>query len=243
MKNPKIIHQDDQVLVINKPPDLVVNRAESVKVKTLQDWIESTQTHALSKSVQYRNGIVHRLDKNTSGVMLIAKTANSLKKLQRQFHDREVDKTYTALVHGKLQPKEGHISLPLARSSTNRESFTVSLAGKMSKTAYLVKNYFERLSEKKLNSKSYQGFSLVNLFPKTGRTHQIRVILKHLGHPIVGDEKYVGKKRIKADRQWIARQFLHASEISFTHPTKGSKETFKAPLTKDLRLSLKLLKA
>jgi 23S rRNA-/tRNA-specific pseudouridylate synthase len=111
----------------------------------------------------------------------------------------------------------------------------------MSKTSYQVTDHFSDLIDKDLRSKSYQGFSLVELFPKTGRTHQIRVVLKHLGHPIVGDSKYVGKKRIKKDVLWCSRQFLHASEIEFVHPYKNNSVSFKAPLAKDLIQSLDLL--
>lgn len=242
MPNPKIINQDDQVLVVNKPSGLVVNRADSVKEPTLQDWIESTQSFKLSDNTKLRNGIVHRLDKDTSGVLLIAKTKTALENLQAQFRHRKVQKTYLALAHGHLKPKQGHISLPLGRSSTNRQAFTVQLSGKMSKTAYQVVDYYHELKPKNLASKSYQGFTLVSLYPKTGRTHQLRVILKHLGHPIVGDQKYTGKKRARADANWCKRQFLHALEIKFNHPQTNKPLNFKAKLSNDLQTSLDQLK-
>lgn len=230
MNQPQIIYQDKQILVINKPAGMVANRAESVKTETVQDWVEGVVP--LPKNVdeifKSRSGLAHRLDKDTSGVMLIAKTPEALMELMRQFKDREVEKTYLALVHGKLDPKEGNITLPLGRMQGGRHKFGVDLSGKVSKTSYKVK-------------KHYQGYSLVELYPKTGRTHQIRVVLKHLGHPIVGDTKYVGRKRAKTDSLWCKRQFLHAAKITFAHPKTKKRVTFEAELAEDLKTAKKKL--
>lgn len=231
----EIIHQDDQVLVINKPPGIVVNRAESVKEKTIQDWVDESFDYELAHNEDRRNGIVHRLDKDTSGVLVLAKTDESMTELQRQFHDRETKKTYKALVHGKFSAKEGEISVPMERSRQDRQKYTVGVGGKLTKTHYEVKEEFEKLTDKKLMVKGYQGFSLVELHPKTGRTHQIRVVMKHLNHPLVGDVKYVGKKRARADVVWCPRQFLHAYRLEFTHPDSGERVEYVAELLDDLK--------
>lgn len=239
--NPKIIYQDDSLLVIDKPADLVVNTADSVTGNTVQDWVDSHFDYPLSHDKQLRNGLVHRLDKDTSGVMLLAKTIDALESLQAQFKNRTVKKTYLALVHGKLSPGRGTISLPLARSLHNRHIFTVAIGGKLSKTSYEVVQYFTNIKDKNLQTSSYQGFSLVSLEPHTGRTHQIRVVLKHLGHPLVGDSHYSGKKRAKADLKWCPRQFLHAKSIEFSHPHTGQVVSFEASLPLDLKSALGLL--
>ncbi|MFC1653269.1 RluA family pseudouridine synthase [Patescibacteria group bacterium] len=237
----QVIFEDNHILVVNKPPFLVVNRADSVKEKTIQDWVDESFDYELAHDDQNRNGIVHRLDKDTSGVMLLAKTLDAMKELQRQFHDRETKKTYQALVHGVFSAKEGTISLPMGRSKFDRQKFTVEVGGKMTETHYKVVKEFEKISDKKLMVKGYQGFSLVELHPKTGRTHQIRVVLTHLHHPIVGDGKYVGRKRSKADVRWCPRQFLHALKLEFSHPDTGDRVEHEAPLSDDLSSSLALL--
>lgn len=231
----EIIHQDEQVLVINKPPGIVVNRAESVKEATIQDWVDESFDYELAHNEDRRNGIVHRLDKDTSGALVLAKTDKAMTELQRQFHDRETAKTYLALVHGKFSAKEGMITVPMERSRQDRQKYTVGIGGKMTETHYKVKEEFEKLTDKKLMVKGYQSFSLVELHPKTGRTHQIRVVMKHLNHPLVGDVKYVGKKRARADVVWCSRQFLHAYRLEFTHPDSGERVEYIAELLDDLK--------
>lgn len=234
--NPAVIFQDEEVLVINKPAGLVVNNAESVKDQTLQDWLNENFDFKLAHDFSRRNGIVHRLDKETSGVMIIAKSVQSLEFLQGQFKDRLVKKAYLALVHERLEPQVGWLTVPLGRSFRDRKKFKVRLGGKTSRTQYEVKEYFN--SVKDFPSNSYQGFSLVQVHPTTGRTHQIRVVLKHLGHPIVSDDKYLGKRRLNLDLNWCPRLFLHAQELVINHPTTNSPKTYKAPLAKDLQQAL-----
>ncbi len=258
---PAILYEDDYLVVINKPPGLVVNRAESVREGTLQDWCEAQKWYALFSQntticeqkfgldlctlYKARSGVVHRLDKDTSGVMVLAKDPLTLQELMRQFHDRETEKTYRALVHGKFAVSEGIIRLPLARSGGDREKFTVDPEGKMSETAYKVLEFFSHapkaIAQKK--AKSYQGFSLLLLYPKTGRTHQIRVHMAYIKHPLVGDLKYVGRKRSRVDGEWCARQFLHAEKLVFTHPTKKKRMEFVASLAEDLKKVLDQLQA
>ncbi len=235
---PKVIYQDDQILVIDKPSGLVVNRAKSVRGKTLQDWIEkkfkinsslrqNRENYELKIASEFvrRSGIVHRLDKDTSGVMIVAKTLQAFTNLQRQFKQRKVRKKYLALTHGKVEPKVGDIRMPLGRQSENRKKFTVRLGGRQAETKYQVLKIIDDLS-------------LVVVTPKTGRTHQIRVHLKHIDHPLVADPIYLGKKRLKQDQTWCPRLFLHAHSLSFFHPQTKKRLIFKARLPEDLHHSL-----
>jgi 23S rRNA pseudouridine1911/1915/1917 synthase len=238
VKQPQIIYQDQEILIINKPYGLVVNRAESVKQKTLQDWVEkkfdfiNPQKNTKSLDFIKRSGIVHRLDKDTSGAMVIAKNIKCFKHMQQQFQQRQVEKKYLALAHGKLEPKSGDIKMPLARQLKNRKKFAVRLSGRQAITYYQVKKYLHKDGEK---------FSLVKLQPKTGRTHQLRVHLKHLGHPIVSDPIYLGKKRQKQDELWCPRLFLHAQCLKFQHPELNKKLEFEAELEITLKHCLSLL--
>jgi len=226
MKTPKIIFQDNHILIINKPSGLVINRAESVKAKTLQDWIEN---YLSAQSELKRSGIVHRIDKDTSGVLIIAKTPSAFINLQAQFKKRQVQKEYFALVHGRLTPKKGNINLPIKRNPRNRRKFTVRLRGKKSLTYYRVQKY-------------YSKFTMLKAMPKTGRTHQIRVHLKHIKHPIVADPLYLGEKRLQKDSKWCPRLFLHAHKISFIHPQKQGRVEYQSNLPDKLKKSLKTLK-
>jgi 23S rRNA pseudouridine1911/1915/1917 synthase len=224
----KVIFEDNFLLVIDKPAGIVVDRARTTKEKTLQDWLED-YLKTKGGGVGNRAGIVHRLDKETSGLLLVAKTEKAFKNLQKQFKERKVTKHYLALVHGQVKPKEGVIKVPIARSPYNRKKFGVFLGGRQSQTKYKVKKY-------------YPDYTFLELMPKTGRTHQIRVHLKYLGHPIVGDEKYGGRKTVRQDRQWCPHQFLHASFLSFLHPQTGKKIKFISQLPNDLKNSLKRVK-
>lgn len=224
----KLLFEDDFLLVLEKPAGLVVNQAETVKEKTLQDFLVD-YLKIWGKGIGDRAGIVHRLDKETSGLLLVAKTTKAFKNLQEQFKKREVEKQYLALVHGKVEPREGVVEATITRSPFNRKKFGVFLGGREAKTQYRVKEYYHS------NSKNY---SLLEVKPTTGRTHQIRVHLKHLGYPIVGDEKYAGRKTARADRQWCPRQFLHAFSLMFTHPQTRKKVQFTNPLPLDLRRAL-----
>jgi 23S rRNA pseudouridine1911/1915/1917 synthase len=237
-RNPQVIYEDEQVLVVNKPAGMVVNRAETVRGETLQDWIQSNFSFPISKDSDLRSGIVHRLDKETSGVMVVAKTKRAFRKLQRQFKAREVAKTYLTLVHGLVEPAEGSVSLPLGRSVRNRERFTVSVRGKRAATYWRVLKSFKALKKSDVNTRGYQGFSLLEIKPETGRTHQIRVHLSHLNHPVVGDERYTGRKRMREDRKWCPRQFLHAFRLAFKHPQVKKKVEFEVKLAEDLEKAL-----
>jgi len=218
---PKIIYEDQSLLVIDKPAGVVVNRAETVREKTIQDWLKES-LKIKGEGIGDRAGIVHRLDKETSGLLLIAKTEKAFVNLQKQFKERRVEKRYLALVHGRVMPKKGTIEVPIARNPYNRKKFGVFLGGRQAKTNYQVK-------------KTYPDLTLLELRPETGRTHQIRVHLKYINHPVVADEKYGGRKTARADREWCPRQFLHASFLSFTHPETKKKVSFSSPLPLELK--------
>lgn len=222
---------------------MIVNRADTTKaVVTLQEWIEkefnipfdfSESTSDFAK----RGGIVHRLDKETSGAIIIAKNEKSFIHLQKQFKEGGVTKTYLALVHGSVNPPTGEIKLPIGRLPWNRMRFGVFPQGRDSRTLYKVREYKTLEHEKKKET-----VSLVEVYPKTGRTHQIRVHFQYLHHPLFGDELYAGRKTGAADRLLLPRHFLHASSISFIHPGTNNRVEFNAPLSPELAEFLKTLK-
>ncbi len=232
--NIPILFEDGDLFVINKPAGLVVNRAESVKGETVQDWAEKelrtkdVELRIEDKDFRDRAGIVHRIDKETSGILLIAKNPKAFAELQRQFKERLVKKTYLALVHGKLVPPEGEIRAPVGRLPWNRERFGIVPGGKEAVTKYKVIRI--------IPSEAEGFFSLVELYPETGRTHQIRVHLKYINHPIVGDYLYAGRKTARADRTWAPRVMLHAWKISFSHPTHARVLEFTSPIPADMQM-------
>ena len=254
---PQIIFEDDSFLVIDKPAGLTVNRSETTKnEETVQSWIEKNFSFdklripsgvegdfPLANNDLLRNGLVHRLDKETSGLLLVAKTSEAFENLQKQFKERKVKKTYLALAHGKVEPNEGVIEASISRSPFDRKKFGVFLGGREAKTKYKILSYYRLVTGPvprfpPARATRPQGFTLLELTPETGRTHQIRVHLKFIGHPIVGDEKYAGRKTARSDRQWCPRQFLHAASLSFNHPLIGQRVEFSSKLPSDLQLAM-----
>lgn len=266
-----ILWEDQYLLVVNKPAGMTVNRSETTKREyTAQEWVEDKYTNKpmaeeaeQNKDFIERAGIVHRLDKETSGCLIIAKTPEVFCVLQRQFKNREVGKEYIALVYGKVEPKEGTIKVPLARSRSDRQKWRVAAGGKMAETEYKVVKQLSVLGcqfsdygrpvvclsetekqktgkpisdnrKQKTDNRKIEYLTLLRIFPKTGRTHQIRVHLKYFGHPIVGDEKYAGKKRAERDKKLFPRLFLHAAKISFMHPVNHRRITVESPLPREL---------
>lgn len=238
-----MVFQDQAILVIDKPAGLIVDT-------TLADWLVKEFRVNLA-----RGGIVHRLDKDTSGILLVAKTQDSLDQLQSQFQQRLVKKHYLALVHGHLK-ESGVVTGAVGRHPLNREKFAVVGTGKEAQTNYqpwrrLVMSDesigrifadFNKIQLNKLVSIHYPLFTLVECRPVTGRTHQIRVHLKYLGFPVVADTSYAGRKTVRLDHRWCPRQFLHAARIEFIHPISGKSMSFVSKLPRDLKRALNLLK-
>jgi 23S rRNA pseudouridine1911/1915/1917 synthase len=222
-QKPGVVYEDDCLMVLNKPSGWVVNDAQTVKTPTVQQFISNNFKSILSKNTNLRSGIVHRLDKETSGCLLVAKDEDTFYELQSLFKERKIKKTYIALLHGKLIG-EGEIKTPLGRLPWNRERFGILPGGREAVTNYsVVKNY----------KKDDQFFSLVEFNPLTGRTHQIRIHAKHLGHAIVSDNFYAGRKTSRKDRLWCKRLFLHAKSVSFE--LYGKKYDIDCALGNDLK--------
>lgn len=230
LEEPKVIFENEVLFVINKPSGWIVNEAKTTKDNpVVQTWLKKKLTYPIVKSTKERSGIVHRIDKETSGALLIAKTKKAFQDLQKQFKERKINKTYIGLLHGKLVPEEGSVEVPVGRLPWNRERFGVLPGGRDSFTSYKVKNYYEKGGE---------TYSLCYFYPKTGRTHQIRIHAKYLHHPIVADNFYAGRKRSRSDRKWCPRLFLHAFVISFSNPTDGKTQNAKVSLPEDLKAAV-----
>lgn len=242
--NIRIIYEDSDLLVIDKPAGITVNKSDTtVNQETVQEWAESElrdergEMRVDEESDFYkRGGVVHRLDKETSGILLIAKNVHAFEELQRQFKEREVKKTYLSLAHGKIVPAAGEINVPVGRLPWNRKQFGIITGGRESVTKYkTISNYKSPISN--------EIFTLVELYPQSGRTHQIRVHLKYIGHPVFSDFLYAGRKTARSDRKILPRVFLHAAKISFVHPKTGESVAFESVLPTELSEQLKEMTA
>lgn len=235
---PEIIYKDENFIAINKPAGMIVNNADTSRSEyTLQNFIEENYSLNGAPDSEFirRGGIVHRLDKDTSGIILVALNESSFKNLQSQFKERTVEKEYTALCHGKMI-SEGEINVPIGRLPWNRMRFGVIPKGKESATRFeLIKHYSLKIG------RDVVPLSLVRVFPKTGRTHQIRVHFQYIDNPIFADSLYSGRKRFAKDRKFLHRHFLHASRITFKSPSTGEVISFEAPLSSELSDFLKTL--
>ena len=240
-----ILYEDQDIVVIDKPVGVICKRAETVKVETLQDWFLpklaiSSHGGGQGENEKYfreRSGLVHRLDKETSGVMIMAKTVPAFVELLRQFKEREVQKSYVALTHGIWKVKHGEIALPIARRRDDRQKMGVVESGRESVTGYRVISEYKKWDfprELRVEERGYTGFTLVEFKPKTGRMHQIRVHSRHMGHPIVGDEQYGGRKRSREDRRWCGHVMLQAKTLELTHPITKEKTMWSSRLELDL---------
>jgi 23S rRNA pseudouridine1911/1915/1917 synthase len=241
-----VLYEDQDLMVVDKPSGITVNRSDTTSSEeTIQDWAENRIQQSDSPVLgleekddeeieegEYgndfykRGGIVHRLDKETSGILLVAKTPDAFLALQRQFKERTVEKTYWALVHDKILPLTGEIHVPIGRLSWNRKKFGVVAGGRDAVTYYKVLQFY--------TSRDRKDYSFVELYPKTGRTHQIRVHLAYLRRPIVSDMLYGGRKVARDDRKLLGRVFLHAVRISFHHPSSGEAMRFESVLPREL---------
>lgn len=223
----KIIYEDDNVLAIDKPAGLVVQPEQSKASQTLIDYILKIRPEIQGVGEDpARPGLVHRLDKDTSGLIIIAKNNKAFAELKRKFQEHEMQKTYTTLVVGQLKEKEGIIDKPIGRGKSRIKQSTTFI---VAKERPAVTNYKV--------IKEYSQFSLVEAYPKTGRMHQIRVHFASIGHPIAADKLYGFKRQPKIEG--LNRQFLHASEIEFE--LFGKKYCFKANLPNDLQEALSQL--
>ena len=220
----RILYQDTDLLAIDKPPGMVVHPAPGARRGTLVNALVHHLGGLAGVGHPERPGIVHRLDRDTSGVLLVARTPAALEMLARQFRERTIEKRYLAVVHGRLEPAAGTIDRPIGRHPRERKRMSVHT--RRARCAVTRWTVLERLP----------GATLVRLAPETGRTHQLRVHLAALGHPIVGDRVYGARRRSRAGGGTPAppRQALHAEEVRFTHPSSGKPLVVRAPLPPDL---------
>lgn len=223
------IYEDQELIVVNKPAGLVVHPASGISSGTLANALAFHFEKLSLESGSIRPGIVHRIDKDTSGLLVVAKTDTAHENLADQFRARTIYKSYLALVHGVVARETGRIEQPLARDPRNRTRMAIVRGGRSALTLYRVQQRFDR-------------FTLLEVEIKTGRTHQIRVHLASIKHPVVGDEVYGGGRdntvrdpKIKAEIRKLNRHFLHAAELGFRHPTSGKELRFSAPLPVELQ--------
>jgi 23S rRNA pseudouridine1911/1915/1917 synthase len=232
----RVLFENDDLIVVDKPSGVTVNRSETTNGDTLQDLIERRYEVNQAEEPEFvdRSGIVHRLDKETSGALIVAKNSKAFRALQAQFKERRVEKEYIALAHGEIRPSEGSIDAPVGRLPWNRKRFGVLSGGREAVTGYDVEAIYELSGE---------ALSYVRLFPKTGRTHQIRVHLKHINHPIFSDELYAGRKAAREDRKVLNRIFLHAEKITFFDPKTDEKINCVSSLPEELSVLLEKLRS
>ena len=239
----EIIYEDDDLLVLDKKADISMHPGAGNKDRTLVNALINYKKKLSNINGELRPGIVHRIDKHTSGLVVIAKNNFTHENLSNQFSEHSIERKYQTLVWGKLRPSNGKIETLITRSSKNRQLMSVSLSkGKNSITNYKTLEIFEK--------ETVPTFSLIECKLETGRTHQIRVHMSYKGNNIVGDQKYKKKfKKIKTINKDLEkkimnldRQFLHAVSLGFTHPTKNKRMNFKSKLPNDLENILKSLR-
>lgn len=223
-----VVYEDSDLIVVNKPAGLVVHPAAGIHSGTLANALAFHFQQLSRQSGTIRPGIVHRLDKDTSGLLVAAKTDVAHEKLTDQFRAREVFKSYVTLVHGVVEHHSGRIDQPIARDPRNRTRMAVIRAGRGALSLYTARRQYDR-------------FTLLDVELKTGRTHQIRVHLSWLKHPVVGDEVYGGGRdntvrdpKLKTQIRKLGRHFLHAEHLGFRHPGTGEPMKFTAPLPVEL---------
>ena len=239
-----IVYEDEDLIVLNKPSGIVMHPGAGNLDNTIVNALINYDKNSLSNiSGELRPGIVHRIDKNTSGLVVIAKNNQTHEHLSIQFSKHSIKRIYQLLIWGKIRPSKGKIETFIARSSKNRQMMEVSVVkGKKAITNYKTIEVFE--------NKNTPTLSLVECQLETGRTHQIRVHMNYLGNSIVGDNKY--KKRIKKIKNInpsleknlknLNRQFLHAKTIGFIHPKKNKEMSYNSILPKELTKILKILR-
>lgn len=222
-----VIYEDADIAVINKTAGLVVHPGAGAEKSTLVHAILAQYPEiAQMNYAASRRGIVHRLDKDTSGIILIARNERSMHGLMVQFQKRTIDKQYVALLERTPKTTSGRINVPIERDPNNRQKMHVSHNGRTAVTEFFVEELYE------------DGYAFVRLNLLTGRTHQIRVHMAYLNTPIAGDRLY----GLRRQRLPLTRQFLHATQIAFDHPRTGERMSFSAPLANDLKTVLDTLR-
>lgn len=217
-----VVYQDQQVLVVDKPAGLTVHPAPGHPSHTLVNAVLALCPDLRSVGDQQRPGIVHRLDKDTSGLMVVAKTHQAHASLSRQMKERQIKKGYLALVHGRLVEGEGVIDAPIARHPRYRKKMAVVAGGRVAVTHYCMVRNVGR-------------YTLVDVRPETGRTHQVRVHFASIGHPLVGDTTYGRRSPL------LGRHFLHARYLGFYLPPDHQWREFTSPLPPDLQATLEAI--
>ncbi len=218
-----VIYEDADIAVIDKPVGMTVHPAAGHSKNTLVNALLSRYPSLAHTGSALRPGIVHRLDRDTSGLIIIARNDESWANLLEQFKSHRVQKVYAALVKGKVEPQQGVIESPIGRHPTNRKKMAVVEGGKEARTRYRVVRYFK-------------GYTLLDVMPETGRTHQIRVHLAAIGFPVIGDAVYGIKW------PYLQRQFLHAYKLGFYLPSTGEYREFAIALPPDLKRAAARLK-
>ena len=233
-----IVYEDDDIIVVDKPAGLVVHPGAGNESGTLANALVFHFNQLSGTAGRIRPGIVHRIDKETSGLLVVAKDDQAHEHLSDQFRDRLVFKLYVALVYGRVSESHGEIEAPIGRSPHNRTKMAV-LRGGAGRTAHTLFEVESRFNE----------FTLLNVQIKTGRTHQIRLHMSHIGHPVAGDQtygsgraKFVHDPAIRARIQSLGRHFLHSAELRFAHPKTGAVLRFSSPLPEELKAVLGAIK-
>lgn len=227
IKEMTIVYDDDDIVVVDKPPFLAAHPSLGWTGDTVVGALAGAGYRISTSGPPERQGIVHRLDVGTSGLMIVAKSEIAYSVMKRKFKDREIQKTYHAVVQGHPDPSEGTIDAPIGRHPGSSWKFAVTADGRHSVTHYATREAFP-------------GASLVEVELETGRTHQIRVHMAAHRHPLVGDELYGADPTLTA-RLGLTRQWLHAIRLGFEHPTTGLRLELEAPYPADLRLALEIL--
>ncbi|MEK7460011.1 MAG: RluA family pseudouridine synthase [Patescibacteria group bacterium] len=252
--NIPVLYEDDEVVVINKPAGLVVHPDGRTKEETLEDWIKSEYPKIAEARVGepiiltggeeiQKPGIVHRIDRDTSGVLIITKTQESFLNLKSQFQARTIKKNYKAIVYGGFKIPHGIIDKPIGRSTSDFRKWSAEYGARgelrEATTEYFVKGEGKAIAQYEGPSKKKKGdetiiLSYLDVFPQTGRTHQIRVHLKSIGHSILGDKVYAPNSPLALG---FTRTALHASSVTFKS-LKGEEKTIEAPLPEDFKHAL-----